>query len=460
MSAAPVDGAVGKTIAAQRRRTIMTLALPIIGGMISQNVLNLVDTAMVGTLGDEALAAVGTGSFANFLAIAFITGLSAGVQAMVARRLGEGRTGEVAVPLNGALILAALMAVPASILLYFLVPHAFPVLNRDPLVVAAGVPYLQARIVAMLAVGANFAFRGYWNGVNMSRMYLRTLLVMHATNIALNWLLIFGNLGFPELGATGAGVASAVATYVGTGYYVILALRHARGGGFLRGLPDVQTFRTMLKLSVPNGLQQTSMAGSLVALFWIINQIGATSGDVATAQVAAANVVINVTLVAILPGIGLGITAASLVGQALGRADPEDARQWGWDVAKLSAVALGILGLPMLLLPDLILGAFLHDETTLALARGPLRLVGAAIAVDGIGMVFMNALLGAGASRTVMLVSVAVQWLVFLPAAYIVGPMLGGDLVDIWIAQTGYRALLAGVMLLLWRRGSWQSIEV
>ena len=76
-----------------RRQRILSLALPIIGGMVSQNVLNLVDTAMVGVLGVAALAAVGMASFANFMASAFITGLSAGVQAIAARRLGEGRTG-------------------------------------------------------------------------------------------------------------------------------------------------------------------------------------------------------------------------------------------------------------------------------------------------------------------------------------------------------------------------------
>ena len=448
------------TDSAGRRRMIISLALPIIGGMISQNVLNLIDTAMVGTLGDSALAAVGTGSFANFLAVAFIMGLSVGVQSMVARRLGEGRKDVVAVPLNGALLLAVGTGIPLSIALYHLVPSIFPVLNRDPVVVEQGVPYLQARIVAMVAVGMNFSFRGFWNGINLSRMYLRTLLVMHATNIVLNWLLIFGKLGFPEMGATGAGVASAIATYTGTAVYILLALKHAREGGFLRGLPDGKTMRTMLRLSVPNGLQQTSMAGSLVALFWIINHIGHQSGDMATAEVAAANVVINVTLVAVLPGIGLGITAASLVGQALGRRDPDDAERWGWDVVRVAAVVLGALGLPMLLVPDVILAGFLHDPTTLELARGPLRLVGLAIAVDGVGMALMNAMLGAGASRTVMGVSVTVQWVVFLPAAYIIGPVLGYGLLAIWAAQTGYRALLAALMVVLWRRGDWKTIEV
>lgn len=443
-----------------RIRTILTLALPIVGGMVSQNVLNLVDQAMVGTLGDAALAAVGIGSFANFLATAFITGLSAGVQAMVARRKGEERDEEVAVPLNGALLLAIGLAVPLSIGLWLLVPYAFPVLNGDPAVVADGVPYLRARLIAMVAVGINFSFRGYWNGVSLSRLYLRTLLVMHATNIVLNWLLIFGHLGMPELGAQGAGVASAIATYVGTAYYFGLGLKYARAGGFLRALPDGKTMRTMIRLAVPNGLQQLSMAGSFTMLFWIIGQLGMTDGRLATAEVAAANVVINVTLVALLPGLGLGLASASLVGQSLGRKDTKDAARWAWDVTRVAAVTMGALGLPMLLVPDLILSGFLHDPDTLQIARGPLRLVGALVAVDAVGMVLMNSLLGAGASRTVMLISVSLQWLVFLPAAYVVGPVLGGGLMSIWIAQLAHRVLFAVLMVVLWRRGSWTKIVV
>jgi Na+-driven multidrug efflux pump len=107
------------TSAGARRRRILTLALPIIGGMVSQNVLNLVDAYMVGHLGDVSLAAVGAGGFLNFVTTAFILGVSAGVQAMSARRVGEGRVHETAVPLNGGLLLAlgprgALVAVPVS----------------------------------------------------------------------------------------------------------------------------------------------------------------------------------------------------------------------------------------------------------------------------------------------------------------------------------------------------------
>ena len=117
---------------ANRAKTIMTLALPIIGGMVSQNILNLIDTAMVGHLGDNALAAVGIGGFATFMATAFITGLSSGVQAMAARRLGEGQTDKTAIPLNGGVLLAIAMALPLTGLLFFATPSLFPYLMSPP----------------------------------------------------------------------------------------------------------------------------------------------------------------------------------------------------------------------------------------------------------------------------------------------------------------------------------------
>lgn len=436
-----------------RVRTILALGLPIVGGMLSQNVLNVVDTAMVGSLGDVALAATGQGSFLNFMAIAFVTGLSAGVQAMAARRKGEGRNDETAVPLNGGLLLAVLLAVPASVLLFWQAPALFGLVNDDPGVVEAGTPYLQARLTAMAAAGMNFAWRGYWNGVSRSTVYLRTIVAMHVANIFFNWVFIYGNLGAPALGATGAGVASAIATWFGSVYYLVQGFTMCRGSGFMRGLPDLDTMRTMLRLSIPSGVQQLFFAGGYTVIFWIVAQVG-------TKELAAANVLITLTLVAILPALGLGLAAASLVGQALGRDDPDDARAWGWDVVKLSVVVLTLIGLPGLLLPELILSIFIHEPDTLALAVGPLRLLAGFIAAEGLGLVLLNALLGAGDNRRVMGVSVGVQWGIGIPLAWLLGPVLGHGLMGVWIAMVGYRLLWSGIFAAMWQGGRWASIEV
>ena len=436
-----------------RRRRILGLALPIIGGMVSQNVLNLVDTGMVGVLGDEALAAVGMASFVNFFAAAFVLGLGAGVQAVASRRRGEGREHETAVPLNGGLLAALGAGIPLSLLLFALAPLFFPWLVDDPAVVDDGVPYLQARLLAMSLAAMNFSFRGFWNATDRSTLYLRTLLIMHACNIVLNWLLIYGNLGFPRLGAPGAGVASAIATGIGTLYYIGLALKHARTEGFLRGLPDLATMKSIVKLSVPVGMTQTFFSGGMVALYWIVGLVG-------TPELAATNVVINLLLVALLPGIGFGLASMSLVGQALGRGDPRDARRWGWDVARLAVVVVYALAIPGLLFPRLILGVFIHEPATLELAVWPLRLVALTIGLDAAGMVLMNSLYGAGDNVRVMLVSASLQWLLFLPAAYVVGPALGMGLTAIWVANAVYRLMQAGIFAMVWRGERWTSIQV
>jgi MATE family multidrug resistance protein len=421
--------------------------------MLSQNIMNLVDTAMVGTLGDAALAGVGLGGFANFLFSAFVLGLSAGVQAMAARRVGEGRWRETAVPLNGGLLLALALAVPWSAILITFAWEYFPLLTSDTAVVEQGVPYLRARLFAMFAMGMNFAFRGYWNAVDKSILYMRTLISMHVVNIFLNWVLIFGNLGAPALGAAGAGVASAIATIFGTASYFLLGRSYARDSGFLRGLPSRETFETILRIAAPAGIQQFFFAGGMTLFLMLVARMG-------TPELAATKVIIDLILVGILPGIGFGLAAASLAGQALGRGEPEDAKLWGWDVAKIAVGVVAALSLPAVLWPELLLGAFIHEPNTLALATNPLRVAAGFLFIDSVGMVLMNALTGVGDTKRVMFIGIGFQWLLFLPVVYVVGPILGLGLVAVFAIQAAYRGLQALTFASMWQRGRWQAIEL
>jgi len=429
------------------------LALPIIVGMLSQNVLNLVDTAFVGALGDNALAGVGLGGFLNFLTSALVLGISAGVQAMASRRVGEGRRDQAAVALNGGLLIVLGFAVPWSALLHWLAPNLFGLVTHDAAVLEQGVPYLRARLVAMVAMGANFAFRGFWNGTDRSSLYMRTLVTMHVTNIVLDWALIYGHLGAPAMGAEGAGIASAIATFVGTAQYFYLGAKTARGEGFLRGLPDRQSLATIARLSIPASLQQLFFAGGMTAFMALVGSVG-------TQELAASKVMLDLLLVAILPSLGFGLAAASLVGQALGRGEVDDARRWAWEVVRLAMVVSGAIGLPALFFPELLLGLFLHDPATLALAVTPMRIVGGTLALDAVGLVLMNAMLGAGDNRRVLVLSLGLQWGLFLPLVWFIGPHLGLGLTAIWIAQVGYRGLQSVAFGRAWASGAWAHAQV
>ena len=437
----------------ERRRRILALALPIIGGMVSQNLLNLVDTAMVGALGDAALAATGVGGFAFFMAIATMMGLSAAVQAMASRRIGQNRAEESAYSLNGALLLALVFGIPFTILLVWATPWFFPILNADPNVHQLGIPYLQARLTTLALGGMSFAFRGFFNGIGRPIVYMRTLIITHVINITLNFILIFGLLGAPKLGVLGAGIGSAIATLIAALLYMAQAWMEARDKGFFRGLPQRQGVRTLIGLSLPASAQQFLFAAGLTVMFWII-------GLVSTEATAAASVLVNIMLVAILPGVGMGLAAATLVGQALGRGDPDDAEKWGWDVARLTMLLLGIVGILGVIFAEPIIAIFLRDPQTLQLAVLPLQLFGAIIAFDSVGLVLMNALLGAGASRQTLVVSVCTQWGFFLPVAYGLVVFGGFGLLEVWIANGIYRLIQAGLYALMWQRGKWREIKV
>ena len=440
-------------VAEPRRKAILALALPIIGGMTSQNILNLVDTAMVGRLGAEALAGVGLVSFLSFLSVAAVTGMSSSVQALAARRVGEGRLSETAVSLNGGLLIALLYGIPISILLWFCAQPIVAALLQDAKAVSEGSAYFEMRLLAITAVGMNFAFRGYWSAINQARLYMRTLIIMHVINVFLNYTLIFGHFGFPALGVQGAGIGTAVSMWVGTGIYFFLAMRHARPAGFLARIPSAEQMRSLLKLGVPSSIQQILFAGGFTVLFWIIGHVG-------TEQLAVANVLINITLVAILPGMGFGIAAATLAGQALGRQNYDEAYRWAWDVCRVGMVVFVLLGLIMLFASREVLGIFLTDPNLVELGLWPLRLVGIGIFVDGIGLILMQALLGVGASTVVMLVGVGMQWLVFLPIAYVMGAILHLGLLEIWIAMNLYRGVQAALFIWVWTRRRWQTIQI
>ena len=251
----------------------------------------------------------------------------------------------------------------------------------------------------------------------------------------------------------GAGIGSAIATFIGSALYLFQGWKLARANGFLRGLPDRTTMLSMLRLSIPTGVQQFFFAAGLTAFFWILGRVG-------TAELAASNVLVQLLLVAILPGLGSGMAAASLVSQALGRKEPEDAVAWGWDVAKLATSAVGLMALVGLFFPDLLLRPFLHDGQTLELARVPLRVLAATMSIDTLGMVLMNSLLGAGDNIRVMVVTLVTQWVLFLPIAFVMGPVLGFGMTGVWLAHIGYRVIQALVFTVIWRAGSWTRIHI
>ncbi|WP_108444307.1 MATE family efflux transporter [Halomonas denitrificans] len=436
-----------------RRQTILRLSLPIIAGMLTQSLLNLIDAALVGSLGQVPLAGVGIGGYAMFLITAVVFGLSSGVQAQTARRHGEEDWGRRALALNAGLAIALAVAGPLTLLCLWQAPRLLALINQDPAVNAVAVEYFRWRVVSLVPVAMIFCFRGYWNGIQQTGLYLRIILVMHAINVVASLGLIFGLAGLPAMGAAGAGAGTSLSLFAGLAIWAVFSLRHATASGFLAERPHGGVLATTLRLATPHSFQQLWFAAGYAVLFWILGRID-------TPSVAVGHVLVNLSLLLILPGVGLGMAAMSLVGQALGRQAHQEAHRWGWEVVRLAWCGLAILALPMLLFPEAVLGLFLHDPALVALGRLPLQLTAVMIVLDAAALVFAQALLGAGANRTVMTATLSLQWLVFLPLAWWVGVGLEQGLLGIWWVQLGYRCLNSAWFMLIWQRRRWQSLAL
>ena len=441
----------------QRVTTILKLGTPITIAMLSQSILNLVDAALVGPLGQEALAAVGAASYANFVALASISGVSAAVQAQVARRYGAGDRANCASPVNHGILLAMIMTLPFSILLMLLAPYFLEIFNQTAEVHQTAVVYFRIRVMSLTAAAMCLSFRGYWNGTGSPSGFMKILIGSHIFNAGASYCLIYGVAGLPAMGVAGAALGTFLSMYLAALVNLLVLFKSARKHGlmkydFIRKKDFAQTKR-LFELAVPNSFQQIVFSFGMMMLFAIIAQIG-------TSELAIAHVLMNISLLMILPGMGLGIAANTLVSQSLGAGQKDKAWRWGWDIVFVTSAVLLVLSIPLLTFPEVILGLFLHDQSLVHSAVLPLQLTGLSIFLDAASLVLTQALLGAGANRTVLGVRMASQWLILLPLSYVVGPFLGLGLTAIWLVQALQRLLSSIAFVLVWQLRRWDRISV
>lgn len=436
-----------------RLKFLFRLSLPISSSLLAQVFVVLINAAMVGKLGVNALAGVGVAGevYAVFAAILF--GIDTGVQAMVARRMGEGKlhlAGEIltdaaALSVLAGLLLAGIAFVGGGEILRMIV--------HNPAVEAQGTPYLRALSPALLFVGANYAFSAYWNGSGVPKYALLVTMVQLPCSILFSFILIFGPLGLPRLETMGAGLGSLLASSVALGVNLVMVTRFKPVPSFLRKLPSLSGMATILKIGAPISVEQSTLHFGTTVFFAIVGMLGAR-------QVAVVNVVIGLDHLAILPAIGIGIATATMVGASLGAKDVRNATKWGWEGG---LVGLGVI-LPISLLifaiPGPILRLFIHDETAVAIGIWPARFLALSMCINNFGRILGFGIRGSGATLLVAGVNFGMQWLVQLPAAWLIGVGLGYGLIGIAVGRFFLLALEAAIIVYIWRSGRWSRVHI
>ena len=435
-------------------REIVRLALPVIAGMISHTTLNIVDTAMVGRLGDVSLAAVGLGSFFILVAVLVFGALNIGTQAVTSRRLGENRPEEYPRIVANSLLLAFVVGLAASAAGYFLSPWIFSLLSGDPGVVATGIPYLEIRFLGLFTMVMIFTLRGFVFGVARVRIDMTVSIIVNLLNILLNWILIFGKLGFPRLDVQGAALASVISTIIGLVLYLVLVHRRILTGIARHGadLLSSEIMRTIIRISAPRAVQSISVVGFLVFLSFI--------GRIGIRELAISNIIFKAFNLSFMIGMSVGVASATLVGKSLGEGSTTLASRYGWRSALIGSVLMGIVGTLFMFFPRQIMGIFSTSPETIELGVTAFRLLGAFQLIDGIGIVLSRTLQGAGSTMYVMICEMICVWIVMLPFSWLAVKYFGGSMTVAWMGLYLYMIVFSLLMAWKFREGGWKKIRI
>jgi len=436
-------------------RAVVLLAIPMVLEMFLESVFALVDIYFVSHLGADAVTAVGLTEALLALVYALAMGLSIAVTAMVARRWGEKDHEGASHAAAQALMLGGGVAVVLGVTGFLFAEQLLRLMGASPDVVRIGIGYtrimLGGEVTIILLFLLNAAFRGAGDPV----IAMRVLWIANAINIVLDPLLIRGYGPFPEMGVTGA----AVATTIGRGIGVLLAVRAIVTPGNRLLVTrrhfhwDPEVLGGVLKLARTATLQFLVGTASWIGLVRLLATYGSSA-------VAGYTVAIRLVIFGILPSWGLSNAAATMVGQALGARKPDRADTSVWVASRYNFVFLGTLGVLFLLFAPAIVGVFGEDPEVTHIATRALRIVALGFPLYAFGMVITQAFNGAGDTWTPTWLNLAVFWVFELPLAWVLARQVGlGPDGAFWAIMTAF-SVLAGAAAVVWRLGRWRTQEV
>jgi len=437
-------------------RSVINLSYPVVLGMMARTVMGLVDVIMVGQLGVAQLAATGLAFHLVLLFVYSFGTFNVGVQALTSRRYGEQKYEQCGSVINGTMLFIALIGLIGSVAGYIYSPALFHYLTDDPKVYEYGSVYVRIRFLEMFAMSFLGLNRGFFDGIGKTTVYMKSMIVMNALNIILNYMLIYGKFGMPRLEVTGAALGSMISSYAGAiiftsfGFYRDIRRRF---GLYSSLKPDFIIIKRLFRLSVPVMFQTVIIFAGFLTFLKIV-------GMISTVALAASNVCMNIISVSFMPGFGLGIAAATFVGQNLGAKKPDLAEQMASEAVKLGVLFMGFLGIIFLIVPGPILRLFTPDREIIMEGIVLLRIIGVVQFIDAVGIILSNVLRGAGMTMFVMLADIGCIWGLFVPATYILGILFGLNSAGAWIAMALYVLVFAVIMLLAFKKGTWKVIEI
>jgi len=439
------------TIDKAKHKKILSISLPAAFNSLLDMLQVITDLIMVGTISAFAVAAVGVGLQSLMLIFAVLTLFQVGTNALISRFKGAGKMNQASLALSTIWQFAFVLSMIIVPIWYFGSSWLYVWFGVVPEVMELGTAYVQVLTFMMPFIFMKLVFITALNATGDTKTPLYVKLVSIVLNVGLNYLLIFGNHGFPELGVVGAAVATVIVNMLELLVYVVLYVRKKTPFKPMMRFSK-NLFRRMLKVGLPASFERTLTMGSFTFFTATIAYYG-------TEVLAGYQIGLRVEGIAFMPGIGFTIAAMALMGQGLGAKKPEQARE---DVLLVMKYAIGLmffLSFFMIFTPEMIVALFTTDTQTIKEASLYLKIVGLSQIPLAISFVLAGALRGAGDSKRTLRISLTSLWLVRIIPAFVL-TWYFEDVIWVYIAMISDTFVKAFFMWRAFNRGEWKRIKV
>ena len=437
-------------------RNLFNLAWPSLIENLLQTMLGFVDLVFVGQLGAVAIAGVGLGNQLMFLLLVSFMGLSVGNQALVARAIGAGDKRDAERIAKQSLLIAVILSLGIAALGFFFAEPIIAVMGATPDVNAIGSGFLRIVATFSVVMGVMLIGGGTLRGSGDTRTPMVITGLINVVNIVLDYLLIFGNFGFPRLGPVGSAVATTIAR--GVGAVLILYVLFKRGSILklpLRGGWGLHhdTIARILNIGWPAAVEQIVFNLGFLAFSAIAILLG-------TNELAAQQIAFNISMFSILPAFAFGVAALTLVGQNLGAKDPLRAEASAIQALKSGMVWMCLMGVGFFIGRNFLVSIYTNDPNVLQLAEMCMIFIALVQPFQATWIILASALRGAGDTRMTLVFTFIGIWIVRIGVGYLMGIVLGLGLFGVWLGWIADFLARAGLIVWRFRGARWKTLRV
>ena len=433
------------------RQQVFSLALPVVLSSLLQRSVGIVDIFLVGGLGASSIAAVGIAQIMVFVAMSLSWGINVGVTVQVAQLWGAGRKGDAAKASYQAMLLAVGAALIITIIGRSFGGQVALFLGANAEVQSILLEYTDIIFTFILFTISINVLAGIMHGTGDTKTPLYATLIVNILHVVVAYPLIYGYLGFPRLGVKGAAIAIAISESMGAVFLLIRSLnkRYIMVNRDLEIKYTAMTFKIGYPIFIDRMLQN---AGSLVFAKVVLLY--------GTAVYAAHQVGLAIEAFSFMPGYGIAVAAATMVGQNLGAGRFDHARISAYEANRLAVVLMAAMGLLFFFFPYALLRTFTNDPEVIKYGILYMKIVAFAQIPLAITMVVAGSLRGAGDTGFIMFATIAGMWFVRLPIAALLAVIVKADIRYVWSVMVLDWVVRMSFLLWRYRKETWGRLEI